>query len=159
MGFPSPTCHPQGRVLHGTLAAGGHVLPGADGRAQGQGRKCHLSSQANAWVTAPPALIPSSITLTLTAALVCSQFIARVTGTLVAAQRVHAALLTPAVVRTRAFVRLWGGRKADQSRRLWWGPGAGLLGTRSTGQQAGSITLGSHMGGSQVGLGDHFPKE
>lgn len=51
-------------------------------------------------------LLTSLPILTLTAALVSGQLIARVTGTLVAAQRVDTALLTATVVRLGALVHL-----------------------------------------------------
>lgn len=51
-------------------------------------------------------LLTSLPILTLTAALVSSQLIARVTGTLVAAQRVDTALLTATVVRLGALIHL-----------------------------------------------------
>lgn len=64
---------------------------------------CKLLQDVNDVVSSIVTFLP---VLTLTAALVGSQLIARVTGTLVAAQRVDTALLTATVVWLGALIHL-----------------------------------------------------
>lgn len=62
-------------------------------------------------------LVDAITSLTLTAAPVGRKLVPGLTGTSVAAQRVDAALLTLAVVRTGAFIHLWRSLKRKKKRR------------------------------------------